>query len=521
MCLLPRLSTVLIIIIHCLQPFDPHYTPVDIDKPSYKQSHRMSLLSVEGIFQSLYVDQAKGRNLYSDKVLRPPVLSDIYGTQHSHSNLGKKLDDNADPAYVKITINKKNTSSMDSQSTNSMQGTDTTSKNSLDSEVSESRPSSTTTYVRNSFVETEHNLLQKQENCEYEFHASLEDDYSLRSDFDNQDALPPLRTIGDVPYPFPCEGASPLLHPPAVTMHSVNSSSENKLNLSLRTADGNYDRLLKSNDESEFLSCEDHSDSLYTTTFQPSGCIEPHLRMPNPISTVPILPNPFASLSSEHRNKNVETENQESIQLDSQYVSSESGYIQSRSTCTEVPAVDLGCFLTDVEDMLDGDVLVEGEDKLQSSSMRQSLESPALLSNIRDSSTNISVSDSSGLDKAASVSDEEVDMLTLDEPLASSCCNEHCGYIADDYTATGKSLLPVDPLRDLLGDRENLDISDYDCLTDLNCPFKSTDTSDYQQHRTGLDSGLVSYSDYVTTSCLSHMHEYPVDMHVGAVEQQS
>lgn len=69
-----------------LQPFDPHYAPVDIEKPSFSPTPRLSLLSVD-MFQNLYMARTNpltNGNLYTE----PPSVPNIcYDQRDSCSTL--------------------------------------------------------------------------------------------------------------------------------------------------------------------------------------------------------------------------------------------------------------------------------------------------------------------------------------------------------------------------------------------------------------------------------------------------
>ena len=83
-----------------LQPFDPHYTPVDIEKPSFSPTPRLSLLSVD-MFQTLYKARTnhianRNGNLYIDQPSIHPNShydqsdsSDLRGTGENGSELSE------------------------------------------------------------------------------------------------------------------------------------------------------------------------------------------------------------------------------------------------------------------------------------------------------------------------------------------------------------------------------------------------------------------------------------------------
>ena len=63
-------------VIHFLQPFDPHYAPVDIEKPSFNPTPRLSLLSVD-MFQNLYMARTNNitnGNMHIEPLAVPPNI---------------------------------------------------------------------------------------------------------------------------------------------------------------------------------------------------------------------------------------------------------------------------------------------------------------------------------------------------------------------------------------------------------------------------------------------------------------
>ena len=104
-----------------LQPFDPHYTPVDIEKPSFNPTPRLSLLSVD-MFQNLYMARTNHGNLYIEPPsIHPNIRYDSCSTLDSTGeesenervssvlseisipNAGASLDDN-DALYKTCTV---------------------------------------------------------------------------------------------------------------------------------------------------------------------------------------------------------------------------------------------------------------------------------------------------------------------------------------------------------------------------------------------------------------------------------
>lgn len=160
---------------------------------------------------------------------------------------------------------------------------------------------------------------------------------------------------------------------------------------------------------------------------------------------VPDLPHSISGQSASWKD--------DAVQLDSHYVSSESGYVQSRNA--QFSTDNTECLFDERDEHLDTDLFTnhelteeDGEQCTQLLAVGQSLAPPTCLFDTEDTtpSVNLETCDT----EQASDSGKEVDMLTLHEPNI-YCYQDHKDYIAEECPLPEASSLPYTPRSDSVG----------------------------------------------------------------------
>lgn len=374
---------------YLLQTFDPHYTPVDIEKPSFCSTPRMSLLSMD-IFQSLYVAQTNttNRKLHTEQLSSSKVLPNVCDVQYDRSDSCVTLRV-SDKGYIQevgqasVKVGNRRVSS-------------------TSSELSDPFSSSDSEEI-NKFSETVGNSPYDSSSLPYIQHPSSESVLNVSSstrelDCDNQGGLLGRNTDEELSFIVP--------------------NHRNDVVLGDDVPCGDFDLQNFADKEPELSSI----DSLH--------CLE-H-------SSTLMQSHPCAALSTDRREKEMENP---AVQLDKLYVSSASGYIQSHNPQL---AVDKRFSVQDDESNIHL-LTNQGENEqqhVQSFAVEHSLESPSCLfatESIMSLDSNLNLCD----DVHVTSSEEEVDILGLDEPNLVRH-QEHLGYITGEHPITGTMLIPCD-----------------------------------------------------------------------------
>ena len=308
---------------------------MDIEKPSFDTSKRMSLLSMDNIFQRLYLDQAKGNLCYKTEKIATPKFSTICGGEYDHHD-----------SCVTYNV--------------------------LDTKLGE--------YVKKPAKDEKKifGFASSEVSCESYLQRNI--------------------TVSK---------SNPLSNTSCIQ----NLPSESAVALTLRNKDHAYtykdDLHGQRTDERGFL-----AEVVYTC------------HQGNSYSLVPIHPNSFSALLLDQRQREI---NGQAIQLDGEYVSSESGYIQSHSA--QLNTNESESLVFEEFENIDIDVSVnqtinkESEQQHANTSLaKQSLISPADIEYTEANSVwNNSYAPSSD-------TDEEVDILVWDEPSTFICQEHKHGY---------------------------------------------------------------------------------------------
>lgn len=366
------------------QPFDPHYTPVDIKSPSFIPTNRTSLLSVDNTFQTLCLDPAKG-NFYIDNVSTQISLLDISGN-HSDSCLklngvDKELSEDVEIASINIGNDTVGSTSCEISKPyvplNGRAFSNTMSISLLKSDNSSYLPSSTS-YVQHQPTENKLELQSLQ----------IIEDVDLD---DQEDVLSPRTDIMDIPSELDCSHPVPLNH--GFEVQSCESTGTQNFTLELDNSCSPVDDLL----------------------------------------LVPDLPHPIGGQTAQWKG--------EAVQLDGQYVSSESGYVQSQYSTNNTECYE-GDEQFDTDLFTDQELTDEdGEQCPQLLAVRQSLGSPTCLFDIEDTAPNVNFKNHDA--EQASDTDAEVGMLALYEP------NIYCVHYGPEESPIPEThSIPYTPQRD-------------------------------------------------------------------------
>ena len=370
-----------------MQPFDPHYTPVDIETPTFNVINRMSLLSMDNIFQSLHLDQAKG-NLYcsTEQMVPTKALADVRGVEYHRCDscvtfgaLDKDDREDNEKDFAKV-LKRSSSFTLSTVSDHFVSlGGISESRSSLQHESSVPCPPSDASYVHNLHLESALDL-------------SLSNDHDFDYDCGLQQLKPDeMNFLSDLEY---------------------DSDSHENGDTVLPCGNKELQNLL---------------------TLQVGNDCTPHQQM-NSVDVVPSLSYPFPTLFPVQEQAEA---NSHPILLDSHYVSSESGYIQSLGT--QLNTKELECLLSESCENLDADLSVNQELKneeelecLPACTMNQSQEFPMHQFCSDNTESNFLLSDCDSMSDKDS--DEEADILVLDEP-THFCCRELDGYIADEHSS--------------------------------------------------------------------------------------
>ena len=240
---------------------------------------------------------------------------------------------------------------------------------------------------------------------------------------------------------------------PSTELYCQQTPPECELELDLSLNGEDYDFCYQKNvlgvetDETNFQSkfdcshsvpcdCRDKNESCESTEAQnfefDSNC--------NPQHNVLTLPHPIAAQSAQWQER--ETKDQ-AIQLDDKYVSSESGYIQSHDTRFSASETECLFYEEDDTDLFTNQEIPE-EGERQCTPVKQLLKP---LTDVEDSMAGSSVDD--GNVEQYSSSDEEVDLLVVDEPNVYQYRDiHHLDYVAGEGAVAETVLFPCDSRAD-------------------------------------------------------------------------